>query len=118
VISPDGRSLAFSARASGGVRHLRPRGLDSLEAKVLPDAESAGRVPGQRRSSTDRVRLHQMHQLLEPSSGGNDNAIFFADASNHLMRVPASGVASTAARGGHCRLSHFASGSGVPPVLG
>lgn len=58
MISPDGRSLAFSARASGGVRRLWLRGLDSLETKVLPDTESAGRVPGQRRSSTDRVGLH------------------------------------------------------------
>jgi eukaryotic-like serine/threonine-protein kinase len=118
VISPDGRSVAFTARRQDGQRHLYVRPVDSLAAQLLagtegasfpfwsPDSRSLGySIQGKLMKVSAAGGPPQTLCPLNPgitSRGGSwspAGVIIFNNGPAPLYRVPAAGATSCVAMG-------------------
>jgi eukaryotic-like serine/threonine-protein kinase len=112
AVSPDGRKLAFVARGPEGVLSLWLRGLDSLDAHLLPGSEStAGTIPpfvwsfdsryiafsaGEKLKKIDvssgaTVTLCDLSDVPVGGSWNRDGTIIFGTGNGGIMRVSADG---------------------------
>jgi eukaryotic-like serine/threonine-protein kinase len=111
AVSPDGRHVAFEARAGGGKRELWVRDLESSASRMLaeigafpempfwaPDSRRLGFFDGSKLEKIDitggppvTIADTGVNQVAGSGSWNQDDVIIFGSAVTPLFRVPAAG---------------------------